>query len=267
MTDKIQDVDKIRVGMVGYYNTFPFLLGLEQSSKVDIALDVPSRCMDFLRKGQVDVALVPVVEILDNDNYEVITNYCIGCDGPVDTVCLLSNTPINEVNEIFLDGHSKTSQWLVKILTCFHWKKSVKYRKVVISQLGDIEQGQAVLMIGDKVFANKRNFDYVYDLGDEWKKMTGMPFVFAVWISHRDRNRLENELLNNLLSKGVKDIPSVIAKYSSLVGEIDLRAYYEENISYTLDERKRDALKLFFNFIRRLTASQMGCLVVEGQNE
>ena len=74
--------------MVGYYNTLPFLHGLEQQNTFDIRLDIPSKCITYFDSGDVDIALVPVGNLLERSDYEIITDFCIGCVGEVRTVCL-----------------------------------------------------------------------------------------------------------------------------------------------------------------------------------
>jgi chorismate dehydratase len=109
----------LKISVVSYLNTIPFIYGLEQSGlakKLDISLDIPSACADKLLTNKVDIGLVPIVVLKQIQNAYIISDFCIGADGAVDTVCLFSDVPINEIESIFLDYQSKTSVELLKIL-------------------------------------------------------------------------------------------------------------------------------------------------------
>ena len=109
----------VRISAVSYLNTIPFIYGLKQSKlmkKIELYLDFPAVCADKLINGQVDLALVPVVVIPTLKDAHIVSDYCIGANGAVDTVCLYSDVPISEVESISLDYQSKTSVALLKIL-------------------------------------------------------------------------------------------------------------------------------------------------------
>ena len=110
---------KYKLSVVSYLNTIPFIYGLKQSGldkKLDISLDIPSVCAEKLLSGKVDIGLVPIVVIKQMENPQIISNFCIGADGEVDTVCLFSDVSIEKVESIYLDYQSKTSVELLKIL-------------------------------------------------------------------------------------------------------------------------------------------------------
>jgi len=114
--------------MVGYHNTLPFLHGLRaQADAYDLILDVPSECLSYFDRGEADVALVPIGALLVHDDHRVITDYCIGCVGAVETVCIYAHRPIGELDKIFLDSDSRTSQVLTKILCRNHWNIDVEF--------------------------------------------------------------------------------------------------------------------------------------------
>ena len=120
----------------------------------------------------VDVALVPVASILEGSDFKVISDYCIGCVGEVETVCLYSNTPIDQLTNVYLDSDSRTSQMLAKVLFDKHWYHNVDFEEVNVSAISTatLNEGSAVLKIGDKAFGEEDHYEYVYDLGEEWRK-------------------------------------------------------------------------------------------------
>ena len=113
---------KYKVSAVSYLNTIPFLYGIEHfqiTKSIDLELDYPSLCAKNLLRRNVDIALVPVVSLVSNNELNIVSEYCIGSDGHVDTVGLYSDVPIEMINEILLDYQSHTSVKLLKILcTC-----------------------------------------------------------------------------------------------------------------------------------------------------
>src|SRR5688500_8622220 len=110
---------KIKVGIVNYLNTKPLLYGIERSpvlEEIELIKDYPSNIASALLKNEIDVGLVPVAIIPRLKYYELITDYCISCDGPVASVCLFSDVPLAEVETVLLDYQSRTSVELARIL-------------------------------------------------------------------------------------------------------------------------------------------------------
>ena len=112
-----------KVSAVSYLNTIPFIHGIKSSNIsdfIDLQLDYPSVCAQKLINNEVDIALVPVVVLKDNPQFNIISDYCIGSNGKVDTVCLYSDVPLKEIKEIYLDYQSRTSIELLKVLCKDH---------------------------------------------------------------------------------------------------------------------------------------------------
>ena len=124
----------------------------------------PAQCAQLFAEGKVDISLCPVGALSDLPAHEVRGNYCIGADGIVGTVVLLSQVPLDEITAVKLDDHSRTSNQLLQILADRLWYKDWEY----YFQSDDVP-AQSCLMIGDKVFNHKEEFKYQYDLGAAWK--------------------------------------------------------------------------------------------------
>lgn len=234
--------------MVGYHNTLPFLHGLRaQADAYDLILDVPSECLSYFDRGEADVALVPIGALLVHDDHRVITDYCIGCVGAVETVCIYAHRPIGELDKIFLDSDSRTSQVLTKILCRNHWNIDVEFQEREVRSLrpDELRDSEGVLMIGDKAFGAEEQYDFVYDLGNEWQSMTDLPFAFAVWIARPDFPQSEISKLNEALSIGVEDLELVLSDHKALDQKVDLRTYFERYIEYHYDEQKKEAHSLY----------------------
>lgn len=234
---------------VNYLNTKPLLWGMIQKGldrQVEMKLEIPSICADFLQNGQADFGLVPVASIPFIENATIITDFCIGTNGTVKTVCLLSEVSIEEIEVIYLDFHSRTSCQLIQILIKEYWKKEVKFIQSEKGFEQNIKGKTAGLVIGDRVFNLLDQVKYVYDLGEIWKEMTGLPFVFAAWVTRKNLDDSFIKQLNEAFELGVSSIPSLALVMPQEYSEINLTKYYKENISYELNEEKIISLKLFF---------------------
>lgn len=242
------EIEKLNIAMVGYHNTLPFLYGLEKArDQYHLILDVPSKCMDYFVSNDADVALVPVASLLDSNEYQVITDFCIGCVGAVGTVCLYAHQSIEKLDVIWLDSDSRTSQLLTKVLCEHHWGINVKFEEVDARLINadDLPKNTGLLMIGDKAFGAENDYAYNYDLGSEWQSMTSLPFAFAVWIAKPMVSEEVISKLNNTLALGVDNIELVLESNQNLAAQLDLRAYFEEYIDYAYDEDKKRAFEVY----------------------
>ena len=173
---------------VSYLNTIPFIYGLRHCANlgVELLLAPPADCYQKFLDGEADVALVPAAMVPSLGEAEIITDYCIGALDRVRTVVVVSNTPIDKVRRIYLDAHSKTSVQLCGYLAKKLWHIEPEWVSLAdYDQLNHAEEGDAFLLIGDKVFDNEGKFTYSYDLAEEWHKATKLPFTFALWVARK----------------------------------------------------------------------------------
>jgi len=215
--------------------------------------------MNYYDKGEAEIALVPVATLLGRKDYRLITDYCIGCVGPVRTVCVFAQRDISQINKIYLDRDSRTSQRLVKVLCKYHWKVSPDFEECYVRDVDalDLEMDEAILMIGDKVFGRETEFSQSYDLGVEWQKMTGLPFAFAVWIARPDIAPQFVKSLNASLSKGVEDLDVVLEKNKNLAAKIELSTYFEKHIDFHFDDDKKEAFELYLHYASQFSEQSM----------
>ena len=239
----------IKVSAVSYLNTIPFIYGLKNSTifnQIELSLDYPSLCADKLLKGQVDIGLVPVAVIPKLQHPHIISDYCIGANGAVDTVCLYSDVPISEIDSIALDYQSHTSVELLKILLKEYWQLSPELIKAEVGFEDSIKGKHAALVIGDRAFSLNANHTYTYDLSAIWKQMTGLPFVFAAWVANK---KLPKDFIidfNKALEKGLSDMQKALNfegdNYPNCKNPED---YLNNKISYNLDAEKQKGMALF----------------------
>lgn len=245
----------IKLALVGYLNTKPFEYGLKTSASnklYSIYYDNPVNCVKLYENDKVDVALVPVGALPTIGDYKIVTNTCIGCDDYVRTVVLMSNNKIEDCNHVILDSHSRSSVMLSKILLKEYWKLKTRFTTAKVEDNSEIESGEAILMIGDKVFENESKYKYSYDLGHYWKQMTGLPFAYAVWIAKNYVPQSAIDQLSTDLHIGVNSIDKVLEEQIIKEPTRDLSTYYRDNIDYVLDDDKKKALDLYLEKIANL---------------
>ena len=241
----------IKVSCVSYLNSQPFIFGLKNNSiinEVDLSLDVPSVCAEKLLSGQVDIGLIPVAGIPEMKESHIISDYCIGADGKVETVLLFSDVPLEKINSVLLDYQSRTSVLLLKILAEKFWKISPEWINTENDFEKNIKDNTAGLVIGDRTFNLSRKFQYAYDLSAEWKKFTGLSFVFACWVSNKKLPADFVSEFNEALKCGVNNRNKVIEKLNK--GKFNSADYLMRKVSYDFDSKKKKAMKQFLKMAK-----------------
>jgi len=179
---------KLKVGAVSYLNTKPLIYGFEHGKmrdEIELVIDYPANIASHLLHNRIDIGLVPVAIIPSLKEHHIISDYCIGCDGEVASVCLFSDVPLQQIETILLDYQSRTSVALLKILLQEHWKTSPKLIAGQAHYEQEIAGTTAGLVIGDRALTQRLHSKYIYDLGSSWKEMTGFPFVFGDLVSNK----------------------------------------------------------------------------------
>lgn len=245
---------KTRVVAVSYLNTKPLLYGLLRSDLTDeleMDLAIPSECARQLLSGEADLALVPVAIIPELPEAHVISDFCIGTDGAVATVCIYGDVPLEEMTSIYLDHHSRTSVMLTRLLLREFWQHDVKLLPAEEGYIDRIGGTVGGLVIGDRTIGLDQRFQYVYDLGEAWKDHTGLPFVFAAWVATRKPSTAFTQRFNAALAEGMTHLPELQLLLPSPHPDFSLEEYFTRHIDYQLDGRKREALARFLAFVEQ----------------
>lgn len=238
-------IHKMRVGAVSYLNTKPLVYGLElgmMNDMIDLSANYPSSIASALINDEVDIALLPVAVIPEMKEYHVIGNHCISCNGAVASVCLFSEVPLEEISHILLDYQSRTSVQLLQILCKDFWGISPEFRQATEGFESAVNVTTAALIIGDRALTKQNENKFVYDLGQAWKEYTGLPFVFALWVSNKP---LSDDFIREFAianAYGLNNISQVVLANPS---NIDLHKYYTQNIQYVFDIDKKKGLEAF----------------------
>jgi chorismate dehydratase len=235
-----------RVASVSYLNARPLIYGLESDPAVRLSLDVPSRLLDHLRDGEADVALLPVIDYQRLAGLTIIPAGGIGSDGPTLTVRIFSRVPIEQVRSLACDPDSHTSVALARIVLSRRYGLRPEFCD--LSRAGD-DPHQARLLIGDKVVCEEpRGFAHQLDLGSEWKALTGLPFVFAVWMARDgiDASAIYQRLEQAKLA-GVGAIDQIIREHALPRGwPVELaRKYLTEHLRYDIGPAEWEAISTF----------------------
>lgn len=246
-----------RVSVVKYLNTVPLIWGMlkgDQQGKYDLDFTTPARCADDLNRREAAVGIVPSIEYQRMDRLRVLPGCSIASKGQVKSVLLLSKVPIEQVTTVAIDNSSRTSAALVRVLLQEFYSRPIKAVAVNPEPQKMLQQADAALLIGDPALT----FDggvRVYDLAAEWKKFTGLPFVFAVWAGHEDaglgRFCADFEASRDYGLAHVDDIASEYAPRLGLAPEA-VKVYLTENIDYSLDEENRKGLELFYRLAHEI---------------
>lgn len=245
------------ISVVSYLNSAPLVHGILHSGYLDdcqVSIEIPSVGAAKLASGEADLALVPVGAFADPGSVDWIGQYCIGVEGPVRSVCLFSEVPVERIRKVWLDPHSRTSVRLIRILAARHWK--VQWEFLPASEgfeSRDIEGEKAGVCIGDKVFDIENRYSYRYDLAEEWIRMTGLPFVFAAWATRKAVPPEMVERLDRAQEYGIKTLLTQTRNWSSKwnLPETLIRDYLTRNISYPFTSRKKEGMALFHGYINK----------------
>src|SRR5688572_9465468 len=225
---------KFRVGIVNYLNTKPLIYGLERKTiceMIELIGAYPSRLAQMLKDDEIDIGLIPVAAIPELHSYHIIGNYCIGTEGEIASVGLFSEVPMKEIKKIYLDYQSRSSVELLKWLITESWgikpeivpAKDEDYRN-------EIKGTTAGLVIGDRALEQRKVSTFIYDLGSEWRSITGLPFVFAAWVSTKPLPEHFIKIFDEANGMGLAHIEEIIQE--TPFDLYDLKKYYMIHLSY-----------------------------------
>jgi chorismate dehydratase len=237
------------VGSVPHLNALPLLEGLEETISSSIHFDSPSRLHERVVAGNIDIALLPVVSYLENPELRLIPGSGIVSHGEVKSVKVFHEKPgidLSNAERIYLDPNSKTSQRLLKVLLTKKYNRNLEE----IIWTDEAESADTFLEIGDKAL-EKAHFGNSTDLGLEWHELTGLPFVYACWMSQVPITQDLLTKLHNAKMTGRQSLEEIASRQKFLPVE-DALNYLTKNIQYDIEGPELVGLKMFFDWVVEL---------------
>jgi chorismate dehydratase len=247
----------IKISAVNYWNTIPFQYAIEHhlshNERFDISWDIPADCAQKLHDRQVDIGLIPVAFLPKVEGAHRIVDFGIAAYGPVYSVALYANVPLNQIQTIVLDYQSRTSVRLCRILCKKYWNIEPEF---VAAEPGFEMKGvenTAVVVIGNRTFGLEDHYAYKWDLAEEWKNWNGLPFVFAVWAANTPISDELTKVLSDVFEWGLNHIhESIRWKAQSTELPNNIYEYLTDNIHFRIDTDKQRGMQKYLEYVRDL---------------
>jgi predicted solute-binding protein len=269
---------KLRISIVQYLNTAPLVWGFTNGplrGKYDLSFTVPSLCAEALRSGAADVAIIPAIEYQRMDSLMILPDMAIASKNRVRSLLIIAKKPISQVRSIALDHSSRSTQALTRILCAEHWKNAPQFFEAPPDANMMLQEADAALLIGDqalqlsvaiedaamigslgelvcegsKAGIKNANTLYVYDIVEQWRKMTALPAVLAMWAARPDA--ATPEVIADFAASRkhglarIAEISKAAAPQLNLPPAV-LASYLSWNIDYSLDAENRRGLELYY---------------------
>jgi chorismate dehydratase len=273
-------VGKLRISIVEFLNTAPLVWGFTDgplAGKYDLSFAVPSQCAEALRRGDVDVAIIPAIEYQRMENVVALPGMAVAAKGEVRSILVVSKRPIDMAKKIALDSSSRSSAALVKLLASGYWGIKPEYVEAAPDPSEMLKHADAALIIGDPALRVALKMEalseklpgggecckgdpedmpvpgfetvFVYDIAYQWREMTGKPCVLAIWVGRRDA--ITPEVVADFQASkkyGMERIRE-ISEAASVKLDMPAKAlerYLTDNIDFNLDEENLEGLRLYY---------------------
>jgi predicted solute-binding protein len=237
----------MRLGVVPYLNVAPIIHGLAGDPELEIIPEVPSRLAERLHAGEIDLGMIPSIEYAMGE-YAIVPGIAIGSNGPVRSVRLFHRQRLEDASRVALDASSRTSVALLKVLLRERLGRDPEYVTLPPSVPDMLRDADAALLIGDPALYYKGDVPSL-DLGEEWGRLTGRPFVFAFWAGRPGAvSPAQVVRLQHALQAGLAAVPAIAASYNGLGAGRgpESEAYLRHNIVYSLGEGEIAGLREFY---------------------
>ena len=250
----------MNIGTVPYCNAFPLIHYLpEYLSGIVISEWAPSAMRQQLVEGKLDLALMPVAELLTLPQGNIVSNCCIAARGAVRSVLLFSRTPMEQIRTISLDTASRSSAMICELLLRNFYGLQPEKHRLEAEQHPDVCRTDAFLIIGDRALAYQPSdcWMYRYDIGELWEEKIGLPLVFAAWIGCTPQVWEPSiaSALESARDKGTQQLDTILdaKEEQGVVLPLDreqILDYYRRAIVYTMGEKERAGLEYFLQSAR-----------------
>jgi chorismate dehydratase len=255
MMNRKQQQTRARIAASSYLNTAPLIWSFIHGSQRDqVALftdTAPARCAEMLASGEVDAALVPIIEYQRIPDIAIVPDVCVGSGTAVRSVVLVTRkNNLKKVESVALDDSSRTSVTLVKIIFREFLGFEPKWETSAPDLNSMLADADAALIIGDPAMKIPRDRFRVFDLATLWHEFTGFGFVFAMWMVRKDSaERIRSVDFAAARDEGLANLPQIAQTYTSQIGlsEDEIRSYLTENIVFGVDEEMQKGLRIYFD--------------------
>jgi len=243
----------LRVAAVSYLNAVPLVWGLVHGPHQHLFQvefnQAAAQCADALRDGKADAGIIPSIEYQRIPNLKIVPGLSISSSGPVRSVLLISRVPVEQIRSVALDTSSRTSVCLVEILLQRHYRIAPRFAAHAPDLQAMLRECDAALMIGDPALASDFPGLRVYDLAEEWRTMTGLPFVFAFWAVRAEAATPDwIQPFQESAAYAFAHLDEITCSEIARTGlpEWLVRAYLTMNIDFTLGEKNLAGLRCFY---------------------
>lgn len=270
----------LRISVVEYLNTAPLVWGFTNGplqGRYDLRFAVPSQCAEQLRRGEVDIGIIPAIEYQRMDGMVVLPGMSVAAKDAVRSILVIARRPIEQARRLALDTSSRSSQALVRILCAERWRIQPEFVDAQPDAAAMLRDADAALIIGDpalrldvqfaQLAAKPRNGEYccggdprqwpiagmesiyMYDVASEWRALTGLPCVLAIWVGRRES--VTSQVVADFLASQQYGLARISEIAEAAAEKLDLPAaelerYLRDNIDFALDEQNRAGLELYF---------------------
>ena len=277
-------MSKLRISIVQYLNTAPLVWGFTNGplqGKYDLSFTVPSQCAEDLRLGRADVAIIPVIECQRIPGLAILPDMAIASKNQVRSLLIVANKPIEQIKTLALDSSSRSTQVLTRILCAEKWRIAPRFSEAVPDLPEMLHHADAALLIGDPALRISLGIEKdswpgapgqtvcqaatlgitssellrIYDVVGEWRALTGLPAVLAVWAVRRELAAAE--LTADFLASrdfGLSHLNEISyeAAQDLELPQRALESYLRNNIDYSLDAENCGGLELYFKHAAKL---------------
>jgi cyclic dehypoxanthinyl futalosine synthase len=240
----------LRVAAVQYLNARPLFEPLRGDPRVALSLALPSEVARQVSEDEADVALMPVAAAATIGDLRIARGMAIGSRGPVRSVVIVSECPIDDVTELALDLSSRSSVALSRVLLASRKRTPRFVGSTPAEGLARVGGTKAALVIGDPALMVEGKYPHVFDLAAEWRAWTGLPFVFAAWCGRaRSLTEAQEALLLAAKATGLANRHAYADAHAKATGlAVDsMRAYLDTAIRFDLGDEERAGLQRFFD--------------------
>lgn len=254
---------RLRISAISYLNTAPLMWDFENSASAEqlqqhfeFTYTIPSRCADDLKAGAADIGIIPVAAYTTIPDLAIIPGVAIASKNKVRSILLVSKVPLETIRSVAIDSSSRTSAALVQVFL----RKFVGVNPGFTPQAPDLTEmlrwHDAGMLIGDAALMAQTSGYYVYDLAEEWRRWTYLPFVFAFWAVRgaalQDLPPMIDlaQIFQQSRDRGLQHIPEIADDWARRLKlkKQTIREYLTENIDYSLDDDNLKGLNLFYRY-------------------